>query len=158
MTAVRWLLLFTLLCSSAFAAKPKSVGGETDTYLCIGQGSDPSGKRAPSAEARVKIRLSQGKFDRAKEPTPATATFSGLQLHDGRGKTQKVGRAISMKGTFENRKVPPRPGHNFDAVAPRAELVREVHINMGNGTRNPSSLKIARGKRLVSYYMICQWE
>lgn len=154
---MRYLALLLLISASAFGAKTKK--GETINYLCIGQGVGPKGGKAPSAETRVRIQLPEGKrSDRLKEPTDATATLFSLQLHDSRGGTQKLGKSIALRGHFEIGKAEPRAGHNFDAKIPKGELIREIHINMGNTGRRPSWMKVARGKKLVEHYMLCQWE
>lgn len=128
-------------------------------YLCIGQGVDANGKKSASAETRVRVRLPPGKhFDRVKEATPATVTLFNLMLHDTHGRTEKLGRAVTLRGQFEVGKAAPRAGHNIDANVPKGELVREVHINLGNSGRAPSSMKIARGKKIIEHYMLCQWE
>lgn len=159
MLRVRYLSLLILLSLPAFAAKIKPPAGETINYLCIGQGQNSEGKLAPSAETRVRIRLPAGKqFDRLKEPTEATATLFNLQLHDGRGHTQKLGKAVAVRGKFEVGKKGLNVGHNFDAKLPKAEVVREMHINMGNSARHPSWLKAPKGNKLVEYFMLCQWE
>jgi len=157
MTTMARPFLLLLLSTLAFAAKPKA--GETVDYICIGQGLGANGRRLASAETHVRIRLPAGKeFDHLKEPTEATATLFGLQLHGMRG-TEKLGKAVVVKGTFEFGKKGPRAGHNFDAkVKKGAGLVREVHIYMGNTSRNPSWLKVANGKKLVEHAMLCQWQ
>ncbi len=150
--------LLLLFCSSAFALKVKPKGGETVDYICIGQGQSINGRRIASAETHVRIRLPVGKeFDKLKEPTPATATLFGLQLH-GLGKTDKLGKAVVVKGTFEYGKSGPRAGHNFDAKLKKGGPIRELHINMGNSTRNPSWLKYAKGNKTVDHFMLCQWQ
>lgn len=151
---MRLLGLLILASTAAFGAKK----GETTDYICIGQGVGPNGRSAPSAETHVRITLPAGqKFDKLKGPTPATATLFGLQLHKG-GKTQKLGKAVVVHGLFENVKGGPKAGHNFDATAGKAGAVRQIHIYMGNTSRNPSSLKTGGGKKLTEHYMLCQWQ
>lgn len=154
---VRLLALFLLLFGPlSQAAKPGS--GEVVDYLCIGQGVDPKGHKSASAEARVKVRLPAGKrFDKIKEPTPATVTLSNLMLHDTRGNTKRMGR-LTFRGKFEVGKEPPREGHNFDAKIPRGETVREIHINLSNSQRSPSSLRVANNGKVTEHFMLCQWE